>query len=174
MEPKRLLFSNPIFHTGINVTVRSGYKWADSLNEIVEVGDTDGLADLRSAHILGVLTTKLNKIPESILAQEHDPSCRTLDGIITEMKRVYGDIADDAPVTVLFFEFGEVGEEIEIVDTRVDIELDFTDEEFITAAGMAHERDLTLNAFINEVLTDFVAEYEPDLIRIAKEEQENG
>lgn len=103
---KQLLFQNPIFHDGINVTVRSGYKWANALGEIVDVVSTDGKREPVMGHILGVLTTKLNKIPESILIHEHDPACRDLNGITTEMRRVYGgELKDDAPVTVLFFEF---------------------------------------------------------------------
>lgn len=106
MKLKKLLFSNPVFHDGINVTVRNGYKWADSLGEIVEVVDTEQTQEPTMAHVLGVLITKMNKIPESILQHEHDPSCRTIKGITTEMRRVYGeDLKDDAPVTVLFFEF---------------------------------------------------------------------
>ena len=103
---RTLLFSNPVFHNGVNVTCRNGYKWADALGEIVNVGDTDGLADLKEAHILGVMIMKLDKIPETILSLEHDPNCRTTDGIITEMKRVYGDeLKEDTSTTVLFFEF---------------------------------------------------------------------
>jgi len=107
-EPKLkpLLFSNPVFHKGINVTCRNGYKWADAMGELVDVRDTDGTTDYGMAHVLGVMTCKLNKIPEGVLALEHDPSCRTTEGIITEMKRVYGaDLKDDAGTTVLFFEF---------------------------------------------------------------------
>lgn len=102
---KQLLFNNPVFHDGINITVRNGYKWADALGEIVEVVDTEITQEPRLAHVLGVLTVKMNKIPESILAQEHDPKCRDLKGIMLEMKRIYGDIKNDTPVTVLFFEF---------------------------------------------------------------------
>ena len=106
-EPKlkTLLFSNPVFHKGINVTCRNGYKWASSMGELVNVKDTDGTTDYGMAHVLGVMTVCLNKIPESVLILEHDPSCQTVEGIITEMKNVYGDdLKDDAPTTVLFFE----------------------------------------------------------------------
>lgn len=103
---RTLLFSNPVFHNGVNVTCRNGYKWSTALGEIVKVSDTDNVAEWQYAHILGVMTMKLDKIPEAILALEHDSNCRTTDGIITEMKRVYGDeLKDDAPTTVLFFEF---------------------------------------------------------------------
>ena len=159
---KKLLFSNPVFHDGINVTVRNGYKWADALGEIVDVVDADAVEpeEPMMAHVLGVLTMQLDKIPESILEHEHDPNCRTPEGILQEMQSVYGDdLQEDAPVTVLFFEFGE-GTEFEIEeDVRVDVEIDFTEEEFILAAGMAHEQDITLNQFINQTLERFMEEH---------------
>ena len=103
---RTLMFSNPVFHKGINVTCRNGYKWSDAMGELVNIEDSDGETYYGKAHILGVLVCKLNKIPEGILAMEHDPSCRTQEGIITEMKRVYGDdLKEDAPTTVLMFEF---------------------------------------------------------------------
>lgn len=166
---KQLLFQNPVFHDGINVTVRNGYKWADTLGEIVEVVDTEQTQEPEQAHVLGVLTMKLNTIPESILELAHDPKCRDLKGIMIEMKRIYGDIANDAPVTVLFFELGE-GVEFETeIDNLVDVEIDMTDEEFIAAASMAHEKDITLNELINEVIAEFVAN--PDLIKIATKKE---
>ena len=164
MELKKLLFSNPTFHDGINVTVRSGYKWADALGEIVEVSDAEQTQEPEMAHVLGVLTTKLNTIPESILAQEHDPKCKTLEGITEVMKDIYGDIADDAPVTVLFFEFSpEANEGFETISNLVDVEIDMTDEEFISAASMAHDRGITLNQLITDVIAEFAAN--PDLIK---------
>ena len=103
---RTLKFGNPVFHKGINVTCRNGYKWADAIGELVNIEDNSGETYYGKAHILGVLTCKLNKIPETILLMEHDPSCRTSKGIIEEMKRVYGDdLREDAGTTVLFFEF---------------------------------------------------------------------
>jgi hypothetical protein len=158
---KQLLFSNPVFHDGINVTVRKGYKWADAMGEVVDVMNTDGTGEPIMAHVLGVLTTQLDKIPESILMHEHDPECRTLRGITKVMREVYGDeVKDDEPVTVLFFEFGEGATfEVEDVDVRVEIDVDFTDEEFALAATMAHEQDITLNQFIQQTLERFMEEH---------------
>jgi hypothetical protein len=103
---KTLLFSNPVFHTGLNVTCRNGFKWAESLNQVVEVRDTDETTNYGLGYISGVLTLPLNQIPEEILKFEHDPSCRTSEGIITEMRNVYGEgLKEDSPTTVLFFEF---------------------------------------------------------------------
>jgi hypothetical protein len=138
---KQLLFSNPVFHDGINVTVRRGYKWADAMGEVVDVVDTDGEREPVMAQILGVLTTKLNTIPESILQHEHDPNCRTLYGIAKEMRNVYGDdVKDDEPVTVLFFEFGKSA--------------------MFETATMAHEQDITLNEFIQQTLERFMEEHQ--------------
>lgn len=109
-EPKlrELLFSNAVFHDGLNVTCRNGYKWADANGELVNVLDSDGTTNYGEAVIFGVLVCKLNMIPEAILSLEHDPNCRTTEGIIAEMKRVYGaDLKEDAPTTVLFFEFNK-------------------------------------------------------------------
>jgi len=165
---KQLLFSNPVFHDGINVTVRNGYKWADALGEIVDVMNTDGVSAPEMAHVLGVLTTQLDKIPESILEHEHDPSCRTLAGIAKEMRKVYGNqIQDNEPVTVLFFEFGEcttetiTGEwdrEQEKADKRVDIDIDFDEDDLLYLYNLAHEKDITLNQLINDMLTEFIEE----------------
>ena len=158
---KQLLFSNPVFHDGINVTVRKGYKWADAMGEIVDVMNTDGTGEPIMAQVLGVLMTKLNTIPESILQHEHDPSCRTLSGITKEMRNVYGDdVKDDEPVTVLFFEFGKgTIFEVEDVDVRVEVDIDLTEEEFTLAATIAHERDITLNELINTSLEEYIEEH---------------
>lgn len=162
---KQLLFSNPVFHDGINVTVRRGYKWADAMGEIVNVMDTDNVGLTAGgapamAQVLGVLVTKLNTIPESILVHEHDPTCRTLHGIAKEMRNVYGDdVKDDEPVTVLFFEFGKSAIfEVEDDDVRVDVEIDFDEQDLLYLAMKAHDRDMTLNQIINEMLTDFIKE----------------
>lgn len=44
-------------------------------------------------------------------------------------------------------------------DTRVRIPLDFTDEELLTYMTMAHERDMTFNAFIEEALRHAIDKY---------------
>ena len=99
-----LLFQNPVFNNGLNVTVRNGDKWmkaniGDSLviketgkDEVIETGTVVGKA---------LLPAKL--VPESLLQYEHDSSCRNLVGLITEMKRIYSSFSEDSMVTVLLF-----------------------------------------------------------------------
>lgn len=101
-----LLFDNPRFHQGLNVTVRLGTKWAFN----VRVGDTVNLARasggsvIQTAIIQGIVMCKLDELPEALLALEHDPSCRTREGLRDELARVYKlDINDDAWVVALIF-----------------------------------------------------------------------
>jgi len=101
---KKLLFGNPVFHSGINVTCRAGLKWADTLGQTVDVADVENEVECGEAKIVGVLVTELENIPESVLQLEHDPACRTKEGIEKELRTIYGNLSDDATITVLFFE----------------------------------------------------------------------
>ena len=47
-------------------------------------------------------------------------------------------------------------------DTRVSIPVDFTDEELLKYMKMAHERDITLNQFIEEALRSAIEDYKRD------------
>jgi hypothetical protein len=47
-------------------------------------------------------------------------------------------------------------------DTRVSIPVDFTDEELLKYARMAHEQDITLNQFIENALRNMIDEYKRD------------
>lgn len=50
----------------------------------------------------------------------------------------------------------------EYYDTRVSIPVDFTDEELLKYMKMAHDRDMTFNAFIEEALRHAIEEHERD------------
>jgi hypothetical protein len=47
-------------------------------------------------------------------------------------------------------------------DTRVSVPVDFTDEELLKYARMAHEQDITLNQFIENALRAAIDEYDRD------------
>lgn len=47
-------------------------------------------------------------------------------------------------------------------DTRVSIPVDFTDEELLKYMKLAHERDMTFNAFVEEALKAAIGEYHRD------------
>jgi hypothetical protein len=48
-------------------------------------------------------------------------------------------------------------------DTRVQMPIDFTDEELLVYMKMAHERDMTFNAFVEAALREAIAQHIPTL-----------
>ena len=111
---QKLLFQNPVFEIGgpNNVSVRKGDKWAVNFGhqvvgqafDIVETGKEDVV--IHTARLVGLMVIDMNLIDQKDLNLEHDPSCRTKDGLLSEMRKVYGEdqIAEDEMVTVLEFE----------------------------------------------------------------------
>lgn len=99
-----ILFQNPVFHPGLNVTVRQGSKWMQ-----VVVGETIILREAKDKRFLGagVVVGKallpVELVPESFLQYEHDPACQTLPGLLAELKKVYPDFSENDHVTVLIF-----------------------------------------------------------------------
>ncbi len=111
-----LLFLNPDFHPGVNITVRKGAKWFGRLNvgDIVEIQTTpsedEGPADVVGyGHhmILGVVfydtLEEITENLEDLLKFQHDPACRTASGLADELESIYGTNDDDEGFTVLVF-----------------------------------------------------------------------
>lgn len=91
-----LLFQNPVFEPGINITVRNGRKW-----QIIRVGETLHLTEtgeigpITTAFVAGVIPinwdlTEDRHILEAWCYLEHDPKCRTIMGLTDELTRIYG------------------------------------------------------------------------------------
>ena len=99
-----ILFVNPVFHEGLNITVRAGDKWMK-----VDVGDelickeTDTDEVLRRATIIGKAYLPFELIPETWLRFEHDPDCMDYSGLFWVMRELYPNFTADSPVTVLIF-----------------------------------------------------------------------
>ena len=49
-------------------------------------------------------------------------------------------------------------------DNKVEVALDLTDAEFLVLFKMAHEKDMTFNNFVEQVLQDFLEQLEYDNI----------
>ena len=83
---KKLQFDNPIFRQGKNFTVRLGEKWKEQLHigDFIEIEGWHGFAEIRCIHVC-----KLADIPEKILELEHDPFCRTWEGLVKILQKVY-------------------------------------------------------------------------------------
>ena len=99
-----LLFSNPVFHEGVNVTVRKGDKWMKAnVGDTLIIKDVGKNQQVAKGTLVGQAYLPLLLIPESWLAFEHDPGCRNRAGLFAELKRVYPDFTKDSWVTVLLF-----------------------------------------------------------------------
>ena len=72
------------------------------------------------------------------------------------------DVVDDFIQKALAIRAGE------IYDTRVQIPVDFSDEELLQYMKLAHERDMTFNEFVEEALRHAINEYEAG--RLTKED----
>lgn len=88
----------------INVTVRNGLKWSRQVRKfdivnVAETGDTPSF----QARIEGVVTCRFADIPEFILINEHDESCRTYYGLADCMAKTYPGFTPNDTVTVLFY-----------------------------------------------------------------------
>jgi hypothetical protein len=102
---KILLFKNPIFREGLNVTVRNGIKW-NSLKpgeeiSVRETGKED--VELFKAKVLLACVTDISELPNYWLTFEHDGSCATVEGIKNGMDTVYGEGNWGPIVTVVMF-----------------------------------------------------------------------
>jgi len=100
-----LEFLNPTFHRGDNVTIRNGRKWIEKafsgqIVKVVRTGETEALAqgvvkDIRLIPFKGVTLQDL--------WEEHDPECRTPDGLTKAMLMAYPDFNLESEVTIIRF-----------------------------------------------------------------------
>lgn len=106
----KLLFKNPVFKPGKNVTVRRGIKWALPM-EVTPRGIP--VCDTYAPNIiLGYATNVVAKmkrfcdIKVSEIADEHDEKCQTIAGLHEAMIRAYGEGFDFKEiVTILEFDY---------------------------------------------------------------------
>ena len=110
----KLKFKNPVFHDGVNTTVRRGVKWsiADEPEFGYPIIDTnDPVTDDGKDKIIGfakpvdVKVVRMCDISDDMIRFEHDPKCRTYNGLLDVMKETYNNFSDKEIVTVLTFDF---------------------------------------------------------------------
>ncbi len=99
-----LLFTTYKFRTGTNLSIRRGPQWASK----IDVGDTIWLqsregGEQRKALVTGIKVKRFRDIREQDLALEHDPQCRTWNGLSTTMKKLFDDFDETEIVTMVYF-----------------------------------------------------------------------
>lgn len=92
-----LLFSNKIFHSGLNITVRRGTKWHGTKSAWIDLGEGIKIF-CDHIHTQVKCFNDLND-----LDLEHDPECRTWYGLLKVMLEVYPDFSTDEEVTLVYF-----------------------------------------------------------------------
>lgn len=88
---ERMEFQNNTHNQGLNFSVRDGLKWSEKtrIGEFLEVcGIGKSRSYLATTKYLIICTFK--DIPQFVLDNEHDPECRTLDGLRKAMVSAYG------------------------------------------------------------------------------------
>jgi len=97
----KLLFQNPEFHTGLNVSVRRGTKWNIENQKGVTLADLQG-NEYGSVNI-ETRVLRFCDLTNSDLACEHDPVCRTVAGLLSVMEQIYPTFDEREMVTLVYF-----------------------------------------------------------------------
>ncbi|QDJ96540.1 hypothetical protein Xoosp13_354 [Xanthomonas phage Xoo-sp13] len=103
-----LEFTNPVFNNGLNATVRRGRKWEHARHAVVKLATnhtvyTDGMV---------TRTIKFSELEACDVKHEHDPACRTIDGLFKVMQEVYPGFTREEDVTLIYFIITRVTPEI--------------------------------------------------------------
>lgn len=100
---KDLYFMNPVFtKKTLNLTVRRGDKWKDYQGE-VKILDTDSNDQVANGKVIYAEHLAFEELSDRDLALEHDPGCRTTDGLYHELQRVYPGFEEKENVTLVYF-----------------------------------------------------------------------
>lgn len=98
----KLLFENPSFNIGLNLTVRRGIKWAIQKRVM--------LANLHGQEIgeenIETRVLRFCDLTDADLVLEHDGNCRTVDGLFSVMKQIYPNFDRRELVTLVYFSYG--------------------------------------------------------------------
>ena len=104
---RELFFLEPAVHPGLNLTVRDGAKWADvQPGEPITIYKTGAAKTGYEPMALAIGAGKFDelvKIPDPLLAFEHDQTCRNFEGLVAAMDRSYPDGHGADGYTVLLF-----------------------------------------------------------------------
>jgi hypothetical protein len=97
--PPILEFSNPVFQPGRNTTVRRGRKWHSVPAARLRLAD----GSLSPPVSLQTHIKRFDHLCAADIAFEHDPPCRTVAGLLAELRRCYPGFAEHEEVTLCHF-----------------------------------------------------------------------
>lgn len=105
---RELKFLNPTQHPGLNLTVREGTKWANvkPAEMIKMVGTNDGVVVGHARVAEAMVLPDVDDIADGLLEFEHDPACRTFEGLKNALAEAYPE-GWGPVVTLLFYVVSE-------------------------------------------------------------------
>lgn len=103
----QLLFQNPVFREGHNVTVRRGVKWDVADHKGVEIlaAAPDGTATVVATVDIETRVLQFHNIHDADVAHEHNPRCHTREGLHRVMREIYPGFDSREIVTIVSFEY---------------------------------------------------------------------
>ena len=96
-----LEFDTPTFHPGRNTTIRRGDRWHAVPQARLRLRD----GSLSRPTALETEVKTFSALSESDIEFEHDSKCRTLEGLLQEMQRIYPGFDPEEDITVCNFNF---------------------------------------------------------------------
>lgn len=101
--PPVLTFVLPVFHRGRNTTVRRGHKWHTVAEARLQLGE----GSLSLPVELHTELKQFSALTEADLPFEHDPACRTVDGLLLVLQQIYPGFDAEEEVTLCHFDFDD-------------------------------------------------------------------
>lgn len=100
-SPPLLRFTHPLFHTGRNTSVRRGDRWHGVAQAHIEQGSGRHSGPLP----LHTELRRFDTLTAADLRDEHDPACRTPEGLLAVMQQLYPGFQADETVTLVHFQW---------------------------------------------------------------------
>jgi hypothetical protein len=101
----KIHFQNPIFHKGLNVTIRHKDKWMKvNAGDVLALTETETEQEYGSGIVIGKALLPVDLVPENWLLLNHDPLGRNRDSLRINLIDIYPDFPKKSElVTVLLF-----------------------------------------------------------------------
>lgn len=99
----KLLFTNPHFIAGENISVRRGVKWDVGEKKSIQIADAQNPDAVLFTSDIETMVIPFSELRDVDVKKEHDPNCRTVRGLLSVMQEVYPTFTDREIVTLVRF-----------------------------------------------------------------------
>lgn len=92
-------YRTPLFNVGRNLTVRRGTQWHNVAQARMQMAH----GELSPPLPLQTEVRRFDTLTADDLQFEHDPGCRTPEGLLAELQRIYDGFSANEDVTLVHF-----------------------------------------------------------------------